>query len=168
MTEIVISGNIVSKKNMLKMTKNGHGYYAPEVRASLNDIAEQVAKQWYRYDITGQKQQRTPLVHPAMAVMFYVVSGRSDLDNKWTTVLDALVAGGVLKDDCIDQCNGPVLILQSIKTPNTAGVKVFIQEDGDFDRLYAHCKRQDWQDYSWLKEARAQRVATKKKRLKRI
>lgn len=168
MTEIVISGNIVSKKNLLKMTKTGHGYYAKEVRESLDDIADQVAKQWVRTDAAGRKLPRAPLVHPAMAVMFYVVSGRSDADNKWTTVLDALVAGGVLKDDCIDQCNGPVLILQAVKTPSTAGVKVFVQEDGDFDRLYAHCKRQDWQDYSWLKEARSKRSEVKKKRLKKV
>lgn len=168
MTEIVITGNIVSKKNMLKMTKNGHGYYDKEVRESLNDITDQVAKQWTKPDITGRRLPRAPLVHPAIAVMFYVVSGRSDKDNKYTTVLDALVSGGVLKDDCIDQCNGPVLLLEAVKTPSTAGVKVFIQEDGDLDRLMAHCKRQDWTDYSWLRDARTQLQETKKKRLRRI
>lgn len=168
MTEIIITGTVPSKKNCLKLSKNGHGYYDPELRATLNDLNEQVAAQWTRTDITGRKLPRAPLVHPAVAVMFYVVSGRSDLDNRWTTLLDALVAGGCFKDDSIDLFSGPILILKAMKTPSTAGAKVFIQEDGDFDRLYAHCKRQDWTDYSWLKEARSQRAATKKKRLKRI
>lgn len=168
MTEIILSGNIVSKKNMLKMTKSGHGYYDKDVRASLDDITDQVTKQWVRANSAGRILPKAPLTHPAVAVMFYVVSGRSDADNKWTTVLDCLVSAGVFKDDCIDMFSGPVLILKCMKTPSTAGVKVFVQEDGDFDSLLAHCKRQDWTDYSWLKEAREARSVVKKRRLKRI
>ncbi len=168
MTEITITGNILSKKNMLKMTRSGHGYYDAETRASLNDLSDQVSSQWFRTDRDGSRQPRSPLVHPAVAVQFYVVSGRSDADNKWTTLLDALVSGGVFKDDCIDFFNGGVMILSAIKTPSTAGAKVFIEESGDFDRLYSHVKHQDFNEYEWLKTARAERKAKAKKRLKRI
>lgn len=168
MIEIALSGNIPSKKNLLKMTKSGHGYYDSETRASLNDLAEQVAKQWSRYNRDNVKIPLGPLLHPAIAVVFYVVSERSDKDNKYTTVLDALVAGGVMKDDCIALCDGPVLLLPSIKTKSAAGAKVFIEPSGSLDDLLLYLRRQNHNDYEFLKLAKAEKKATSKKRFKKV
>jgi hypothetical protein len=165
MTEITLTGSIISKKNMLKLSKNGHGYYDPEVRAILNDLNDQVSRQW---SATRGGAPRPPLLHPAIAVVFYVTSDRSDKDNKYTTVLDALVAGGVMKDDCIAYCNGPVLLCEAVMTPSIAGAKVFIEESGDFERLWRHVKAQDFNDYNWLKQARAERKVQKSRGLRKI
>lgn len=168
MTELVISGHIPSKKNLLKVTASGRGYYDKEIREQLNDLSEQIATQWKVTDVEGVKHPRAPLVHPAMAVVFYVTTGRSDNDNRWTTVLDALVSGGVLKDDCVEQCNGPVLICSSVRTTTVAGAKVFIQEDGDLARLYRHVCSYNFEDYKWLKDARTERGKVKARRMRKI
>ena len=157
MTELVIAGNIPSKKNMLKVTASGHGYYDKELRQQLNDLSEQVARQWSKYNVDGVKVPREPLVHPAIALVFYVVSDRSDKDNKTTTLMDALVSGGALKDDCIAYCNGPILICEAVKTPVSAGVRIFIEESGDFERLWRRVRAVDLKDYTWLKDLKAAR-----------
>ncbi len=167
MIEIALSGNIPSKKNMLKMTKSGHGYYDAETRASLNDLAEQVAKQWSRLNKDGNRVSQGPLLHPAIAVVFYVVSERSDKDNKYTTVLDALVAGGVMKDDCIALCDGPVLLLESVKTKSAAGAKIFLEPSGSLDDLLGYVRKQNFKDYEWLKVIKSERKAVSKRRLKK-
>ena len=168
MIELELSGNIPSKKNLLKMTKSGHGYYDAETRASLNDLADQISRQWSKTGTDGRKVPMAPLTHPAIAVVFYVVSDRSDKDNKYTTVLDALVSGGVMKDDCIAMCDGPVLLLESVKTKSIAGAKVFIEPSGSLDALLAHVKRKDFADYEWLRTAKASRKVARAKRLKRV
>lgn len=168
MIEIALSGNIPSKKNMLKMTRSGHGYYDSETRASLNDLADQVSKQWSKTNEDGHRVPRSPLTHPAIAVVFYVVSERSDKDNKYTTVLDALVAGGVMKDDCIALCDGPVILLPCVKTKSTAGARIFIEPSGVLGDLLSYLGKQNHDNYEFLKTAKAERKAASKKRLKRI
>ncbi len=168
MFEINITGHICSKKNLLKLTRGGRGYYDKDVREQLNDLSEQVARQWSKTNLDGYRVPRTPLIHPAMAVVFYVTTERSDNDNRWTTILDALVSGGVLKDDSVAFCNGPVLICSSIKTPSTAGAKVFLEESGDLERLYRTVKSRNFEDYQWLKDARTDHAKVKARRLKRV
>ncbi len=168
MTEINITGNVPSKKNLLKLTRGGRGYYDSETKATLNDLSEQVTRQWCKTTLDGHRVPRSPLIHPAIAVVFYVVSERSDKDNKYTTILDSLVSGGVLKDDCIAYCNGPVLLCEAVKTPSVAGAKIFIEESGDFEKLWRVVKSRDTSDYQWLKDFRDQHSATKSKRLKRV
>lgn len=152
MTELVITGTVPSKKNLLKLTKGGRGYYDSATRQILNDLSSQVERQW---------GSRPPLVHPAIAVVFYVTTGRSDKDNKYTTLLDALVSGGVLKDDCIALCNGPVILCEAVMTPSIAGAKVLLEENGSLASLYRYVMSQDFTEYGWLKLARAARALPK-------
>ncbi len=168
MIELNISGHTPSKKNLLKLTASGRGYYDADTRAALNDLNEQVSKQWRYTNLEGRSIPRQPLVHPAIAVCFYVTTGRSDNDNRYTTIQDALVAGGVLKDDSVEFCNGPVLICSSVRTTAVAGAKVFIEESGDLERLYAYVRKKDFDDYQWLKDARAERKVAKAKKFRKI
>lgn len=123
--ELVIPGWVPSKKNLLKLTRSGHGYYDPEVKARLVEMEEAVRDQW---------AGREPLVHPAIGMHFTLASSRSDRDNKFTTVLDALVKGGVLVDDCIAKSNGVYLIMAAIvsKTPFTT---IWLEPSGDIGPL---------------------------------
>lgn len=141
----MITGWISSKKNTLKLTKFGHGYYPTEVRENLNEINQQVASQWIGME---------PLIHPAMAVVFYTRTGRSDRDNKLTTVLDCLVASKVLKDDNIENFNSPVLIGKAYKqgTEGLAGARIFLEPSGDFDRLWSYMKTLDLADVTPVRE----------------
>jgi hypothetical protein len=127
LVELVIPGWVPSKKNLLKVTKAGHGYYDPEVKARLVEMEDEVRAQW---------AGREPLVHPAIGMWFALASSRSDRDNKFTTVLDCLVKGGVLVDDCIRDSNGPYVLMPSIvsKTPFT---QVWIEPSGDIEPLVA-------------------------------
>jgi hypothetical protein len=45
--------------------------------------------------------------------VFWTVTGRSDRDNKQTTVQDALVNAGILKDDSINEYNAKYLIWEA-------------------------------------------------------
>jgi hypothetical protein len=51
---------------------------------------------------------RDPLDRPKADVMFFVCDQRSDIDNKWTTVLDCLTKAGVLINDNVKHGPRPV------------------------------------------------------------
>lgn len=163
MREIVISGHVPSKKNQLKLTKSGRGYYDKDLRARLDEISAEVAQQWQSRDRAGNVVANAPLLHPALAVIFYVTTENSDRDNKWTTIQDALVSGGVMKDDCISLNNGYILIGKAVTTVDVAGARVFVEESGDFDRLYHKLNQMDLNDYSVV--ALARKAKPKKKRV---
>jgi len=163
--EIVIGGHVCSKKNELKHNgRTGHAYYPPEVRANLDEINAQVEYQWTQRTANGDFA-RQPLVHPALGFTFYVQTTRSDRDNKLATLMDALVAGGVLKDDSIAECNSPILIGKAYRATEAgvAGARIFIEPNGDFDRLYAYMRQQDLSDIAPIKAQQAERRATRKR-----
>jgi Holliday junction resolvase RusA-like endonuclease len=94
--KITLSGHIPSKKNLLRRSKHGGLFRDSKVSAQIDALTLQARSQWIG---------REPLVRPQAIVTFHVVDYRSDLDNKWTTVLDCLRDAGVIKNDNIS--NGP-------------------------------------------------------------
>jgi hypothetical protein len=142
MIELWAVGKIPSKKNLLKMTRGGRCYYDAETKSRLNDLSDQLSEQW---------GYRRPLIHPAIAMAFYVTSALNDKDNKYTTMLDAMVSAGILEDDSIAKCNGYALILKALTTKSYSGARIFIQEDGDLDSLVEYVKAQDLGDCGWMK-----------------
>jgi Holliday junction resolvase RusA-like endonuclease len=105
---IDIPGHVPAKKNLLRPRSNptrGHSfYYDPETKARLEEINDTVAAYW---------AGRPPLVNPTVVYVFWTITGRSDRDNKQTTVQDALVKGGVLKDDCIAEYNAKYVVWEA-------------------------------------------------------
>jgi Holliday junction resolvase RusA-like endonuclease len=103
--QINIEGHVPAKKNLLRPRKNatkGHSYYYdPEVKARLNEIDSVISDYW---------DGRAPLVNPIIVYVFWTVTGRSDRDNKQTTIQDALVNAGILKDDSINEYSEKYLI----------------------------------------------------------
>jgi Holliday junction resolvase RusA-like endonuclease len=89
---IKLQGPIVSKKNLLRRSKNGGMFRDTAIAKQIEAITWQAKAQW---------GNREPLDRPKISAMFIVTDERSDIDNKWTTVLDCLVAGGVLINDNI-------------------------------------------------------------------
>lgn len=145
MIEIIIKGNICSKKNLLRFNANTkRPYYDKETRANIDGITNQIIDQW---------GLRPPLYSPSIAFVFYVQSGNSDRDNKTTTILDCLVAAGVLKDDSIDECNGEILIGKAYRgAEGTAGARVFIEPSGNLLALYRKVSSlEDLEDYRVVK-----------------
>lgn len=142
MVELIVAGHVCSKKNQLKLTRSGHGYYDAQTRANIDGITTQLRAQWRDRDLP-----RPPLAHPAIAVIFYVTTTNSDRDNKWTTLQDCLVDAGVLKGDSIEDLNSYILLGHAIKTEHTAGARIWLEPTGNFGRLYRYITNQNLDDY---------------------
>ena len=160
--ELVVSGNISAKKNLLRFnSRSHHPFYSSELRAELDELVDQIADQWSRIRVgvglTGQ-----PLVHPALGVTFYGQNTRSDRDGKLTTLLDALVSAGVLKDDCIAEFNELCLLGRSYEAPvGLRGARLFLQTDGNFESLWRHMRNTDLNDITPVKDWGLTRRASK-------
>jgi Holliday junction resolvase RusA-like endonuclease len=84
---LTIVGHVPAKKNNLRRSKNG-GMYGGK-SAELAPLLLQVQSQW--------KQE--PLDWAEVNATFYLPAFRGDLDNKYTTLQDLLVKGGVIAGD---------------------------------------------------------------------
>lgn len=101
--EIVISANIVSKKNAYAQTKKGRRFKPDSVKDAEKEALAQIpADLWFR-----------EIKHPLIA--FYAEIPKKsmglDVDGIWTTIADILVKAGVFKDDNIRNLNGGVLLM---------------------------------------------------------
>jgi len=91
-----------SKKNNLQRrggkARGGRLMYSEEVRSAMR-TAELLSKvQW---------GARLPVEHPMVFVKMAIANPAKDPDGIWTTLVDALVKGGVLRDDSVREFNGP-------------------------------------------------------------
>jgi Holliday junction resolvase RusA-like endonuclease len=105
-----INGHVPSKKNLWKRRRGGGMYLATKDAAAIEGLLWQVKSQW---------QNTGPLWKPRISATFFVVDGRSDLDNKWTAVQDVLVAAGVIANDSIACLPGPI----SLQAATTEGIE---------------------------------------------
>jgi Holliday junction resolvase RusA-like endonuclease len=93
---IHVKGGVPSKKNDYRRRAGG-GMYLPEpVRRELNAIVLQIKSQW----------SRPPLKQARVHAKFYVNDRRSDLDNRYTAISDALVDAGCIEDDNLAHIDG--------------------------------------------------------------
>lgn len=97
---IILEGPVPSKKNLLRRSKDGRLFRDHSVAEQIEALTRQAQMQW----------RRDPAVNPAIRAHFYCRDQRSDIDNKWTTVQDCLVAAGVLKNDNLKHLAGPITI----------------------------------------------------------
>lgn len=90
-----IRGHIPAKKNTWR-PKPGGVYQRKDVRAEMDGVILQIKSQW----------KCAPLEETAfLKLAFTVPNGKSDLDNRATTVIDCLVKAGVVKNDSIARIN---------------------------------------------------------------
>lgn len=88
--EIRLCGHVPAKKNKWRIRANGTvGITDSDAIAEINGLKLQAQSQWRRPALTKAR------VH----MVFSITSLRGDLDGKETTILDVLVAAGVLWDD---------------------------------------------------------------------
>lgn len=114
--QIVLRGRIPAKKNLLRRSKDGGMFRDEEVSYQIKYLTQQARLQW---------KNQSPLVRPSANVLFYVTAQRADLDNMWTTCLDCLVKGGVLKNDNIK--NGPRPVTYDWVESNEDGVVIDLE-----------------------------------------
>jgi len=109
--DILLMGNVPSKKNSYTPRKGGKGFFkGKELVAQLEALMWQIPL--YCRDLK--------LVHPHITMQFTVPNGLSDRDNKVTTVLDLLKSAGVIWNDSIASCNGRMAVLPAIVKPDEA------------------------------------------------
>lgn len=108
-----ILGAVPSKKNLLRVTRNGT-YHDKAIADAIEALHMRTWIAW--------RQQEHPLgvapvlVHPELTFTFHVNDRRSDRDNKLTTFLDVLQSAGVLKNDNINSCNARLVIEPAVLT----------------------------------------------------
>jgi len=103
---IIIKGHIPGKKNLYLRSKNGRMFKNASLQAEIDAITRQILMQ------TGNIQ---PLVHPTIRAHFVCSDARSDIDNKWTTVQDCLVAAQVIENDNLNHLSGPITISGTVE-----------------------------------------------------
>jgi hypothetical protein len=114
---LTFNGKIVSKKNLLRRSRNGGMFRDANVVKSINALVEQARLQW----------PNAPLVRPSSRVVFRVIDRRSDIDNKWTNLLDILVKAKVILNDNIK--NGPHPQVIDWEYSDTEGADVYLEKD---------------------------------------
>ena len=114
--KLILLGHVPGKKNLLRRSKNGGMFRDAAVAEQISKITYQARCQW---------KDREPLVRPAAKVLFHITDMRSDLDNKWTTVLDCLKDAGVIKNDNIK--NGPRPVLYDWIESSDERVEVWLE-----------------------------------------
>ncbi len=97
---LVLFGHIPAKKNEWKRAGRGGIYFdRSETKSEIDALVIQAQSQW---------AGKPPVSRPSVLVTFYVRDARGDLDNKYTTLQDALVTAGVLKGDNVKHLPGPI------------------------------------------------------------
>jgi len=128
------SGRIPTKKNEKAIAPDAATgkmklWYAREDRQRISELVQYAVIQW------RDRNGRLPaLEHPALCFEFSVLGSaelsrpryRKDRDNMLTTLLDVLKTAGVLVDDDIAHCNGPLVVLPAVIGP-TQGARVWIE-----------------------------------------
>jgi hypothetical protein len=104
---IVLDGVMPSKKSCYKTMRSGRLYLPKDVKQRLKDIQAEAELKW---KFTGLGS----LVHPDVAVIFYVSQVRQDSDGQWTTLLDILQRAKVIKNDNHASFNGTKVIKPAV------------------------------------------------------
>lgn len=104
--KIILRGDLPAKKNRIRAAAGRRGSYAGDTGAIIKDLSNQAAVAW-----RGPGGRLPPVEHPDMLIRLFVFNPAKDRDGIVTTALDALVKGGVLKDDSVKFNNGGVFQL---------------------------------------------------------
>lgn len=89
--KLSVAGHCPTKKNGYSPAGANRVRIRSGIAEHLPNLLAQIRYQW----------QADPIEYAKVSMTFYVRDGRADLDGKFTTMLDLLVKGGVLKNDSI-------------------------------------------------------------------
>lgn len=117
MVELVLDGNVPSKKNSRVRTKSGS--YIPN--RNFYDWQTEALKQ-----VKTQTRERGLTGVSVEVIIYFGTNTRADLDNRLTSVLDMLVEGLVLRDDKWQDV--PYLAVQAEYRKGAPGAFVRISE----------------------------------------
>jgi hypothetical protein len=98
---LIINGPIPSKKNAYAQTRAGRRFRPKELVRQIN---------WIIWQIKAGTGNIAQLERPSIKAHFVCTDLKGDLDNKWTTLQDCLVASGLLVNDNLKHLCGPITI----------------------------------------------------------
>lgn len=100
---ITLYGAAPSKKNALRPTFGRRGYvYDAQTKAALESLVDQARIQW--------GTRRRAVTSPRIQFKAFTLNRKQDRDGMLTTALDVMKKAGILHDDCIEFCNGEIVI----------------------------------------------------------
>ena len=111
---LVLWGFIPSKKNLYR-SHGSRRFKDAKLSKQIEDL---------EWQITGQAGNIAPFIRPAIKAHFVCKDYRSDLDNKWTCIQDALVSTGLLKDDNLKHLCGPIVITGTKGEPERVTIRI--------------------------------------------
>lgn len=117
MIELVLEGNVPSKKNQRINTKDGLSFSSKAFTGWQNEALKQVRL---------QTRQRFYVPVQIEVVIYFATLGKSDIDNRLTSILDMLTEALVLRDDKWE--NVPLMKVEAAYRPKTPGAFIRIEE----------------------------------------
>lgn len=118
--ELILEGNVPSKKNSRAMTRTGISVPNNKFIQWQNDALKQIRVQ-------TKERFYTPV--SIELIIYFGTRGRADLDNRLTSILDMLVEGLVLRDDKWQDV--PLMTAQAEYRKNQPGAFIRITELAD-------------------------------------
>jgi len=111
-----IDGAVPSKKNLLRVGK--HGVYRDKAVSTAIEALEWSTR--IKCQQANGGRVLTLPDHASLRFTFYCSDGKSDRDNKLTTILDVLQTAGVIQQDNIAHFNGRLILEPSqwVSSPN--------------------------------------------------
>lgn len=117
MIELVLEGNVPSKKNQRINTKDGLSFSSKAFTDWQNEALKQVRL---------QTRQRFYVPVQIEVVIYFATLGKADVDNRLTSILDMLTEALVLRDDKWE--NVPLMKVEAAYRPKAPGAFIRIEE----------------------------------------
>ena len=117
MIELVLEGNVPSKKNQRINTKDGLSFSSKAFTDWQNEALKQVRL---------QTRQRFYLPVQIEVVIYFATLGKADVDNRLTSILDMLTEALVLRDDKWESV--PLMKVEAAYRPKAPGAFIRLEE----------------------------------------
>lgn len=118
-----LHGRIPSKKNRLASAGPGRRFFLPsEIRRASDSLALQIISQLPR-----EKPYRHLPREAEIEIQLRVSTARQDRDGMVTTILDALVDAGVIRDDSVSRWNGRLTVAPAEVDPANPGATITVR-----------------------------------------
>lgn len=117
MIELVLEGNVPSKKNQRINTQDGLSFPSKAFSEWQDSALGQVRR---------QTRQRFLVPVQVEVIIYFATLGKADVDNRLTSILDMLCEALVLKDDKWESV--PLMKVEAAYRPKAPGAFIRIEE----------------------------------------